>query len=920
MMPAPFYRWTRFVREHLKLSGVRPEREAEIVEDLAWQLEDAYREALAAGANEISARAAAERQISDWAVLSREISDSEAQKMAPITQWQERAEERDLRKLGKFSWLTDLRQDVLYGLRMMRKAPGVTAVALIALALGIGANTAIFSVINAVLLRPLPYSSPERIVAIHNASPLTFVGQEDAHVAWADWADHTQSFERIAAYETGDLNLAAAGATPERVAAAEVSQIFFETFGVSPMAGRVFTREEQVPGHASIAVLSDILCRRFGAPADVLGKTILINGKSTVVIGVMPPGFEFPDKTAVWLPVAWKLNEEVMSSPALFYSVVGRMKPDVSISRGREELAAIVARDSASEEKISSGRRVRNLEHPVEVVSMHDELAKSSRSALLLLLGAVAFVLLIACADVANILLARAVQRQREIALRAALGASRMRLIRQGLTESILLSAIGGAGGLLIADWALHAVRRFIPAKMLFVQNIGLDGNVLIFLTGISVLSGLIFGLFPVLHVMRVDLNLPLKEGAASSSLSRSLLGRSRSLLAIAEMAMAIVLLAGAGLLMKSFWRLMNVDPGFRGESVMTAQIALPGDAYEKASQRFSFFGETLQRIKALPGVTSAAYVSDLPFGNAVGAGFKTQLEKETPAHQSSGQLQIARYFEASPEYFRAMGVSLLAGRAFTDVDRTGAPPVLVVSDSLARAYWPGESALGKRMALPGPPNAPKWAEVVGVVADTKHFTLAERPRPAVFVPIAQIAPESAFLVVRVTGDPAGLEKVVRDEVTHVDSSLPLSAFASMKDRVSESAAEPRFRTLLMGIFAALALILAAAGIYGVMSYNVASRTREIGIRMAMGAETQNVLALVLGQTLRLTLIGVAIGLAAAWGLSRLLASVLYGVAPHDLGTLICVSALLCGVALFASYVPARRAARVDPLIALRHE
>ncbi len=401
--------WAAFVRKHLQLSGVRPEREAEIVEDLARQLEDAYREALAAGASETSARAAAERQISDWAVLSKEVSDFEAQRMAPITLWQERREERDLLQRGHFSWLTDLRQDVLFGLRMLRKTPGVTAVALLALALGIGANAAIFSVINAVLLRPLPYPSSDRIVAVHNLSPLHFVLQPDLKGAWAEWADHTRSFEFLAADETGEVNLAVAGSEPERAAAAEVTQSFFETIGIFPEAGRTFSPQEEVIGHPALAILSDILCRRFGAPRDVVGKTILINGKQTVVIGVMPPSFDYPGNTMLWLPAAWTFRDEAFYGSAFVYRTIGRLKPGISVAQAREELNAIYSRvmsEAAAQAAVAPAAIAKDA---VEVAPLHEELAGSSRAALLLLLGAVAFVLLIACADVANIVLARAV-------------------------------------------------------------------------------------------------------------------------------------------------------------------------------------------------------------------------------------------------------------------------------------------------------------------------------------------------------------------------------------------------------------------------------------------------------------------------------------------------------------------------------
>jgi predicted permease len=823
---------------------------------------------------------------------------------------------RDERKVN---WLQDFAQDVRYGLRMLRKSPGFSAVAILTLALGIGANAAIFSVVNAVLLRPLPYSSPDRIVTVDGASPMSFVPRPDFHLVWNSWADNTRSFDSLATYETGDLNFAA-GANPERIAGAEVSQSFFATFGIAPFAGRAFLPSEQVPGHASVAVISAALFRHLGSPPDIIGKTFLMNGKQTVVIGVMPAGFEFPEKALVWLPMAWSAHDEMLLKSALFYSTIGRLKQSVSPALAREELAAIQVHSFEEIKKVRPDADFSNMPK-ISVVSLHDQLVGSSKPALLLLLGAVGFVLLIACADVANLLLARAVQRQREIALRAALGASRVRLIRQGLTESVLLSTIGGICGLALAYGGLRAIRSFIPDGMLFVQTITLDVRVLLFLMGVSILSGLIFGLFPVLHALRVDLNEPLKESAASSPTRRSFLGRTRSWLAISEIAMALVLLVGAGLLMKSFWRLTNVDTGFRPESVMTAKITLPLNIYKTGEQRTNFYTHALQRISAIPGVSAASLVSDLPFGNSSGVAFKVALEQETPAHLAKQDQEFADFYCGSSDYFRAMGIPLIAGRTFNDADREGAPPVVIINRDIAQLFWPGENPLHRRIGFSGNRNQPtSWAEIVGIVGDTKHRDLARGASPEYYTPALQSPPITAFLVVRVIGDPAATIIGIRHSVAEVDSTLPLSTFVSMNQRISESVAEPRFRTLLLGIFAALALILAAAGIYGVMSYNVAQRTREIGIRIAMGAGRRDILGLVLGHSLKLTSIGIAIGLAASWGLTRLLASVLYNVTPHDFFTLAGVSVLLSAAALLASYIPARRAMRVDPLVALRYE
>jgi predicted permease len=870
----------------------------ELNEELQFHLDQKTREFIAKGLTEKEARYAARREF-------RGVEQSK----------------ENCRDARKVNLLLDLAQDLRYGARMLRKNPGFSCIAILTLALGIGANAAIFSVVNAVLLRPLPYASPDRIVAIEGTSPIAFmIRGATFKMMWAGWADVMSTVDRLAAYSSGDVNLAASGAEPERVAAAEVSRNFFDIFGIAPLAGRTLLTSEDVPGHPSVAVISASLCSRFGSPKDVIGKILIVSGKPTQVVGVMPFGFEFPEKTQVWVPMAWTSGEHMIVTQAFTQNIIGRLKPGALPAQSREELTAIAARVRGELEKSNPGRPLAPL-RKVTVISLHDRLVGSSKPALLVLLGAVGFVLLIACADVANLLLARAVQRQREIALRAALGATRMRLIRQGLTESILLSSIGGLCGLALAYWSLAAIRPFIPMRMLFVRSVTLDARVLIFLIGVSVVSGLIFGLFPVLHALRIDLNEPLKESGSSSSARHSLLGRTRNLLAISEIAMALVLLAGAGLLIKSFWHLTNIDTGFHSESVLTASVALPFNVYQKDVQRTAFYDQTLQKISALPGVTAASYVSNLPFGNAPGPGFRVTLEQETAAHLAKSDDNFASFFQATPDYFRAMGIPLLAGRTFSDRDRAGSPPVVIINNAIAQLFWPGENPIGRRIGIPGNNGTTgAFSEIVGIVGDSKHLRLTEVFSPEYYIPVLQAPPSSAFLAVRISGDPGAAVSSIRHAVAQVDSALPLSTFASMTDRVSESIAEPRFRTLLLGIFAALALILAAAGIYGVMSYSVAQRTREIGIRVAMGAGRRDVLSLVLGHSLKLTSIGIAIGLGASWGLTRLLASALYNVTPHDFFTLASVSILLSAVALLASYIPARRAMRVDPLVALRYE
>jgi putative ABC transport system permease protein len=889
--------WLHIIPLRIRSLFKRSAADNDLDEELQFHLDQKTREFIAKGLDEKDARHAALREFRG------------------VEQSKEKC--RDARKVNL---LLDFARDLRFGARMLRKNPGFSAIAILTLALGIGANAAIFSVVNAVLLRPLPYPSPERIVAIDGAWPVEYaaVGTE-LKKSWAKWAENTKSLDTLSVYETGDLNLAGTGAAPQRVAAAEVSEHFFETLELPPIAGRTFSFDEQVPNHPNVAVISALLCRNLGAPADVVGKTMLMNGTPTVIIGVMPSGFEFPKQTRVWLPFPWSLREELLMKQALFYNTIGRLRPGISPAQGREEITAIESNERDSQMKASPGGPVPRLD-PVSVTPLHDQLVGSSKSGLILLFGAVGFVLLIACADVANLLLARAIQRQHEIALRAALGASRLRLVRQALTESVLLSTIGGAAGVALAYVGLLVFRRFIPAKMFFVQDINLDIRVLLFLMAISVLSGLVFGLVPALHALRVDLNSPLKEPATGSSARNSFLGRTRSVLAVAEIALALILLVGAGLLIKSFWRLVNIDSGFRPESIITTSVTFPASFTQKDIQRVQSFQQVLQPISAIPGVTAASSIDNLPFGKTARAGFKLDLEKETAAHLANEDKVFSFFYAASPDYFRTMSIPLIAGRAFNNSDRAGAPEVVIVNKTMANLFWPGESPIGRRFSIGNSGPSPKWAEIVGVVGDTKHANLQDAPEAEYYTSILQGSPFNVFLVVRTSGEPSAAIRAIREIVARTDSTLPLSTFASMNDRISESVAEPRFRTLLLGIFAGLALILAAAGIYGVMSYSVAQRTREIGIRIAMGAGRRDVLGLVLGHSLKLTLIGIAIGLAASWGLTRLLASALYNVTPHDFFTLASVSILLSAVALLASYIPARRAMRVDPLVALRYE
>ena len=785
--------------------------------------------------------------------------------------------------------------------------------AVITLALGIGANTAIFSVVSAVLVRPLPYSHPERIAFLWGAPVFQRVAKPgtSGELDLVNWFSHTRSFEVTAIYQSGEVNLAGAD-RPDRIKASQVTTDFFRLLGVQPY-GRAFHAEESVPGRDQLVILSEELCRRFGAPADVIGRNVLVNGMPFTVVGVTPAGFTFPGKTQIWmpLPLPWNFQISHINADTIFFTPMGRLRPGVNLTQARDEVLSVAfppSRGNSDEARRS-----------FEIKPLREALVGNDRPVLWLLLGAVGFVLLIACADVANLLLTRAVVREREMTLRAALGASRSRLFRQNLAESLLLSCLGGLAGLLLAAWSLGGIRLLVPANMLPSGPIRIDAGVLMFTLGASLASGLLFGLFPSLHAYRSDLSRSLKEGGHLASSDRGLLGHTRSLLTVAEAALSLVLLVGAGLFLRSFSRLSDVNPGFNPERLMTTQVNLAEGLYQASAKRIEFYESVLERVEALPGVRSAAFTGNLPLsGTVVTSAFRLQVKEELPHGSPEGDAQFALLSGVSPSYFRTMGIPLLAGRLFTNWDGEGAPKVAIVSESLARAYWPGENPLGKHISFPG--AVPDWREIVGVVGDTRHASLAADPSEDLYFPLRQNTSWTCFLVIRTEGTPDLIVAEVRRAVAEVDRNEPLADFRTMEQNISNSMAGPRFRTVLLGIFAVLALTLAVVGLYGVMSYTVSQRTREIGIRVAMGARREDVLRLVVGQGFKLTMVGVGIGIAGALVLTRFLSSLLYGVRPVDPITFVAASLALTVAALLASYIPARRAMKVDPLVALRYE
>jgi len=806
------------------------------------------------------------------------------------------------RDIARFRRLEDLWQDLRYGARMLLKQPGFTLVAVLALALGIGANTAIFSVVNAVLLRPLPYADPDRLVT---ASP--YRNATDGYTVlspdFLDWRAQSQSFERIAAYTSGSADLTGSG-EPERLTAGLVSAELFSTLGVSPAFGRGFTTMEDQPNGAPVVILSHRLWqRRFGGDPQSIGRAITLDGQSRSVIGVMPPGFQFPAELDVWLPLA--LDTSGSGKRMVFVNVVGRLKPAMTPEAARSDLTAILRRMSRSIPNNNSDVQVR-------VIKLHERLVGDAQRALLAMFGAVAFILLIACANVANLLLARASARQKEMAIRAAVGAGRLRLARQLLTESLSLSVVGGGAGLALATWGVKLLVRINPEGVARLQESGVDGRVLGFTCAVAVLTGLLAGVFPALQASKTDVNETLK---AQSAARPSGGGARRTLpsLMIAEIALALVLAVGAGLMIKSFMRLLAVPKGFNPECVLTLVLSPSRAKYPSGSPQLrAYYEEALARAQAMPGVQSASLTSFLPLAGRTFRKMGFQIEGRGPIE---GEFEVNCI---SPGYFGTMVLEMRSGRPITDQDGAGAPQVTVINETFARSFFPGENPIGRRLLFGQTPKT-----IVGVVGDTRQFGLDQEVEPEIYTSFLQDGGYSMRLVVRSASNQssaASLVAAIRDQVRALEPNEPVNQVITMDQRLSDSVAQRRYRTLLFGVFAAVALVIATVGIYGVISYAVSQRTHEIGIRMALGAQAGDVLRMVIGQGMRLTLIGVALGVAAALGLTRAIDSLLINVSATDPVTFVSVTLLLVFVALIACYIPARRATKVDPLIALRTE
>jgi putative ABC transport system permease protein len=813
------------------------------------------------------------------------------------------------REMWGWATLKQVAQDLRFGLRMLWKNPGFSLVAILTLALGIGTNTAIFSVVNGVLLRPLPYPGAERLVYFEGINPDRGISKSALSVPdYLDWQSQADAFESIAVFLEGGMPLTGDGAEPERVSRAVVTPSFFPTMGVTPLMGRALLKEDEVADDY-VAVLSyGLWQRRFGGNPNVVGSWFTFGGDTRcMVVGVMPRGFDYPAKAQIWTLLYPNPKERRDNR---YVKVIGRLKPTATIAGAQSQIETISARLAQQYPETNNGWSAR-------LQGLQAWMTKDVRTSLLLLLGAVGFVMLIACANIANLLLARASARRREIAVRTALGAGRGRIIRQLLTESLLLAALGGAVGLALSLFFTKVLIAFGPADVPRLDQVGLDMRVLGFTVGVVGLVGLLFGLAPALHVSKTDLNDVLKEGGRASSEGRGR-NRMRALLVVSEIALSVLLLIGASLLIKSFVLLRDVNPGFDPENVLTMRVAFFDSRYARDIHlQPAFFRELTSRVSALPGVEAAGGTVALPLGGS-NYGVGRAFVREGRPLTTEEALQTD-YFVVTPDYFKSMRIPVKTGRSFTDGDAAETPQVIIVNESLARRVFAGEDPIGKRITAWPDEKVPR--EIVGVVGDVKSKKLEAETSYQIYVPYAQDAGWGALsLAVRTKGEPEALTSAVRGAILSIDKNQPVYDIKTMDDVFSASVANTRLVMLLFGVFSVFALLLASIGIYGLIAYSVAQRTHEIGIRLALGAQTREVLRMIVTQGMVLTLIGAGLGLAGAFAATRVMRGLLYGVSPTDPLIFIGVSLLLTVVALLACYIPARRATKVDPMIALRYE
>ncbi len=820
--------------------------------------------------------------------------------------------------------MENLWNDLSYAIRMLIKNPGFTTVAILSLAIGIGANSAIFSVTDALLLRPLPYKDSERLAILWNRSPGLNIAQDwFSPGMYLDVKTQNQVFDDVAITIGGSFNMTGQG-EPERVDGARVSSSLFTLLGASPLLGRLLLPEEDEPGKPPAAILSNGFWeRRFGRDPEVLGKTLTLNGNNFTIVGVMPPDFYLNKevmpavngiRTAdILLPLP--LSESARTDrDHEDFNIFARLKEGVTVAQAQADMNVIA--DRMKQQYPGNYPATGGL--TISVVPLLDQVVGDIRLALYVLFGAVGFVLLIACVNVANLLLARATVRQKEMAIRAAVGASRVRLLRQLLTESVLLAITGGVIGLMIALVAVKVLRVFGPENIPRLNSVGVDVKAIAFTFSISLLTGVIFGLVPAFSASRVDLNKVLKDGGRTSQ-GGGTFGRGhyqiRKLLVISEVALSLVLLIGAGLLIRSYRSIARSNPGFDPHNVLSLRLSLPGIKYSTPDAVSGFYKQLDERVKALPGVEYVGTNYQLPLSSVALAWEPVTVDGYLPREGESLIISSSGY--TNPDYFRAMGIKLLKGRFFNEHDIRGAQEVAIVDDKFAERFWPDQDPIGKRMRRG---DSGPWRVVVGMVADEREFGAETEPPITAYFPVEQFNIGSRFLVARTTSDPVQLTQSVIKEIQTLDPELPVYDVSTMEQRLYDSLARQRFSMLLLGVFALFAVILAAIGIYGVMAYSVNQRTHEIGIRMALGAQPRNILRLVIRQALILVTVGIAIGLAAAFALTQVMSSLLYGVSTTDALTFALTAFALGAIALFASYIPARRAARVDPMVALRYE
>ena len=815
-----------------------------------------------------------------------------------------------------------MKQDLKYAFRVLLKNPLVTAVALLTLALGIGANTAIFSVLNAVVLRPLPYADPDRLVVVWE----TIAGNDRRSAApgnFTDWRAQNKTFSDLAATFYGNFNLTGDG-PPERINGATVTSNLMSTLGVSARLGRTFQPEDDEHQDQRLAILSDDLWqRRFGGARDIAGKTISIDESSYIVVGVMPPGFKYPVQSELWVlgrdrsAVSMSLisqfpkNDWSHERDAHFISAVGRLKPGITLSQAQSDIAGIAQRLEHDFPATNAGLGS-------SVIPLHTQIVGNVKTLLSILLGAVAFVLLIACTNVASLLLARASQRDRELAIRRAVGASRFRLVRQLLTESVVLSFLGGLAGLGLSVWAVSLFIKLSPGDIPRLEEASVDLRLLGFTLMVSMLTGIAFGLWPALHATGGSLNQSLKDTGSKASEGKRR-RRSRNVLIVSELALAQVLLIGAGLLIVSYYRASRIDPGFNADHVLSAKIAPSAKKYPDPKSRVSFYSQVIEQLQTLPGVSSVGMVMNLPLsGASMNRGFKVEGRPEPKPDENVAM----DYQVVNSDYFATLEIPIVRGRGLTEQDNETAPRVIVINEAMAHAFWPNEDPVGKRMAIGESSKDTSWRTIVGVVGSVRHASLTEEPVPCAFIDYRQDLESWSRMafVMKTSTEPSSLTSTVRSSLVAIDPQQPVYAIEPLEKLIEGSVAPRKFVMSLIGSLAFVALALALVGIYSVISFSVSERTREIGIRMALGAKRRDVLRMILSQGMRVSAVGIVMGLAIALGLTRLLRTLLFEVSATDPITFGLVAMTMSLIALMACYLPARRATRVDPLVALRDE